>query len=113
MATETQTEAQPPKQTFHLINKPENAIHDACTGLTYLKPDLSYNAEYKIVYRNDLQEFSQSHVTTIGFAGGGHGRCTQYCSGDGAATTLSVLHTRLLTYSTIACRAYVRRFRGG
>lgn len=72
MATETQTKAPPAKETFHFINEPENAIHDAMVGLTYLKPDLSYDPEYKIVYRNDLQEFSKDHVTTIGFAGGGH-----------------------------------------
>jgi dihydroxyacetone kinase len=71
MATETQTKA-PRKETFHFINEPTEAISDAMTGLTYLKPDLSYNREYKTVYRSDLQEFSQSHVTTIGFAGGGH-----------------------------------------
>ena len=72
MATETQTKAPPAKETFHLINSSQDAIHDAMTGITHLKPNLSYNAEYKIVYRNDLQEFSKSHVTTIGFAGGGH-----------------------------------------
>lgn len=72
MATETQSKAAPAKETFHFINEPQNAIHDAMIGLTYLKPDLSYNAEYKIVYRNDLQDFSKNHVTTIGFAGGGH-----------------------------------------
>ncbi|EMC93460.1 hypothetical protein BAUCODRAFT_125316 [Baudoinia panamericana UAMH 10762] len=61
-----------PKETFHFINEPENAIHDALTGLTHLNPSLSYHAEYKIIYRNDLTIFSRDHVTTIGFAGGGH-----------------------------------------
>ncbi|KAK4554516.1 hypothetical protein LTR86_008370 [Recurvomyces mirabilis] len=72
MATETQTKAPPAKKTFHFINDPAEAINDALTGLTYLKPSLSYHREYKIVYRNDLQAFAQDHVTTIGFAGGGH-----------------------------------------
>lgn len=72
MSTETQTKAPPPKQTFHFINDPAEAISDAMHGLTYLKPELSYNKEYKIVYRSDLADFNQSHVTTIGFAGGGH-----------------------------------------
>ncbi|SMQ50988.1 unnamed protein product [Zymoseptoria tritici ST99CH_1A5] len=71
MASETQTRA-PVKETFHFINDPAEAINDALAGLTSLKPDLSYNSEYKIVYRNDLPTFSNSHVTTIGFAGGGH-----------------------------------------
>jgi len=73
MATETAIQSQPPaKQTFHFINHPSEAISDALTGLTYLKPSLSYNKEYKTVYRSDLPTFSQNHVTTIGFAGGGH-----------------------------------------
>ena len=72
MATENQAKAPPPKETFHFINEPADAINEALTGLTYLKPDLSYNADYKVVYRNDLQHFSKTHVTTIGFAGGGH-----------------------------------------
>ncbi|KAK5746300.1 hypothetical protein LTS12_022780 [Elasticomyces elasticus] len=72
MATETQTKTQPSKETFHFINDPAEAINDALTGLTYLKPSLSYNREYKTIYRNDLQEFARDHVTTIGFAGGGH-----------------------------------------
>ena len=70
--TETQTKAQPAKEIFHLINEPAEAINDAMIGLTYLKPNLSYNKEYKTIYRNDLAEFSKDHVTTIGFAGGGH-----------------------------------------
>lgn len=70
MATETQTKAS--KETFHFINDPAEAISDAMEGLTYLKPSLSYNKEYKVVYRNDLAEFGRDHVTTIGFAGGGH-----------------------------------------
>ncbi|KAK5138226.1 hypothetical protein LTR08_004922 [Meristemomyces frigidus] len=72
MAAETQTKAPAAKETFHFINDPADAINDALTGLTYLKPSLSYNREYKIVYRNDLPVFNESHVTTIGFAGGGH-----------------------------------------
>ena len=72
MATEPQTKPTPAKETFHFINTPSTAINDACHGLTYLKPTLSYNAEYKILYRQDLASFSESHVTTIGFAGGGH-----------------------------------------
>lgn len=72
MGTETQTKAPPAKETFHFINDPADAINEALNGLTYLNPNLSYNAEYKIVYRNDLPKFSQSHVTTIGFSGGGH-----------------------------------------
>ncbi|PPJ57606.1 hypothetical protein CBER1_04795 [Cercospora berteroae] len=72
MATETAKQPPPAKETFHFINDPAEAINDALTGLTHLKPNLSYNTEYKIVYRNDLSTFSESHVTTIGFAGGGH-----------------------------------------
>ncbi|PIA93093.1 Dihydroxyacetone kinase 1 [Cercospora beticola] len=72
MTTETAKQPPPAKETFHFINDPAEAINDALTGLTHLKPNLSYNAEYKIVYRNDLSTFSESHVTTIGFAGGGH-----------------------------------------
>lgn len=72
MATETQTRAPPAKETFHFINDSADAINDALTGLTYLKPDLSYNQEFKIIYRSDLPEFAKDHVTTIGFAGGGH-----------------------------------------
>jgi dihydroxyacetone kinase len=69
---DTQTKAPPAKETFHFINDPKDAINDALTGLTYLNPSLSYNREYKIIYRNDLPTFSEDHVTTIGFAGGGH-----------------------------------------
>ncbi|KAK6434275.1 hypothetical protein LTR95_009539 [Oleoguttula sp. CCFEE 5521] len=69
MSTATQTTA---KETFHFINNPSDAINESLTGLTYLKPDLSYNAAYKTIYRNDLEAFSADHVTTIGFAGGGH-----------------------------------------
>ncbi|KAK0324159.1 hypothetical protein LTR82_004595 [Friedmanniomyces endolithicus] len=72
MATETQTKPPPAKETFHFINDPAEAINDALVGLTYLKPSLSYNREYKTVYRNDLPTFARDHVTTIGFAGGGH-----------------------------------------
>jgi len=70
MASEVQSKTV--QETFHFINSPGNAINDALTGLTYLKPDLSYNTEYKVVYRSDLSSFSEDHVTTIGFAGGGH-----------------------------------------
>nr|POE87979.1 dihydroxyacetone kinase 1 [Quercus suber] len=69
MAAETQTRS---KETFHFIDDPAEAINDACVGLTYLKPNLCYDAEYKVLYRNDLASFSKTHVTTIGFAGGGH-----------------------------------------
>ena len=71
MAVDTQR-APPTKETFHFINEPSEAINDALTGLTYLNPSLSYHREYKIVYRNDLPSFAKDHVTTIGFAGGGH-----------------------------------------
>lgn len=70
MASEVQSKTV--QETFHFINDPKDAISDALTGLTCLKPDLSYNSEYKVVYRSDLSTFSESHVTTIGFAGGGH-----------------------------------------
>lgn len=70
MASEVQ--AKTVQETFHFINDPADAINDALYGLTRLKPDLSYNAEYKVVYRSDLSSFSKDHVTTIGFAGGGH-----------------------------------------
>ncbi|KXS99217.1 hypothetical protein AC578_6897 [Pseudocercospora eumusae] len=75
---ETATSKHPPppppptKQTFHFINDPAEAITEALTGLTHLNPHLSYNTSHKILYRNDLPKFSSSHVTTIGFAGGGH-----------------------------------------
>lgn len=72
MATETQTKQQPAKSTFHFVNDPRDSINDALIGLTHLKPSLSYNKEYKTVYRNDLPTFAEDHVTTIGFAGGGH-----------------------------------------
>ncbi|USW54313.1 Putative DhaK domain-containing protein [Septoria linicola] len=72
MAAETANRPPAAKETFHFINDPADAINEALTGLTHLKPDLSYHAEYKIVYRNDLSTFSEDHVTTIGFAGGGH-----------------------------------------
>ncbi|KAF2718632.1 Dak kinase [Polychaeton citri CBS 116435] len=72
MATDAQPRAPPAKETFHFINEPTETIHDACTGLTYLKPELSYAPEYKILYRNDLASFCEDHVTTVGFAGGGH-----------------------------------------
>ncbi|KAF2171647.1 hypothetical protein M409DRAFT_63280 [Zasmidium cellare ATCC 36951] len=72
MATETATKPPPAKETFHFINAPSDAINEACHGLTILNPTLSYNPSYKILYRADLPSFATSHVTTIGFAGGGH-----------------------------------------
>lgn len=68
--TNTTTDAA--RETFHFINDPAEVIVDALAGLTYLQPKLSCNPEHKVLYRNDLAEFSQHHVTTIGFAGGGH-----------------------------------------
>ncbi|EME44066.1 hypothetical protein DOTSEDRAFT_44346 [Dothistroma septosporum NZE10] len=72
MATSIQTHQPPSKEVFHFINNPADAINEALTGLTHLNPSLSYNPDYKIIYRNDLSTFSKSHVTTVGFAGGGH-----------------------------------------
>ncbi|KAF4303351.1 Dak kinase [Botryosphaeria dothidea] len=68
------TEALPTetKETFHLINEPGDAIHEALTGLTQHHPSLSYAPTHKIVYRSDLADFRKDHVTTIGFSGGGH-----------------------------------------
>ncbi|GME65976.1 Dihydroxyacetone kinase [Neofusicoccum parvum] len=60
------------KETFHLINAPGDAIHEALTGLTQHHPSLSYAPTHKIVYRSDLVDFRKDHVTTIGFSGGGH-----------------------------------------
>ncbi|KAF4541069.1 Dihydroxyacetone kinase [Lasiodiplodia theobromae] len=60
------------KETFHLINEPADAIHEALTGLTQHHPSLSYAPTHKIVYRSDLADFRKDHVTTIGFSGGGH-----------------------------------------
>lgn len=86
--TTTETEETPPLspattststklETFHFINSPASSINEALTGLTHLHPNLSYNAEYKILYRSDLASSSSSsskknNVTTIGFSGGGH-----------------------------------------
>ncbi|OMP88832.1 Dihydroxyacetone kinase 1 [Diplodia seriata] len=64
--------AQHSKETFHLINAPGDAIHEALTGLTQHYPSLSYAPTHKIVYRSDLADFRRDHVTTIGFSGGGH-----------------------------------------
>ncbi|KAJ9620597.1 hypothetical protein H2203_007804 [Taxawa tesnikishii (nom. ined.)] len=72
MATETEAKPVPTKETFHFINDPADAINEALTGLTHLHPNLSYAPQYKIVYRSDLNTFRRSHVTTIGFSGGGH-----------------------------------------
>jgi dihydroxyacetone kinase len=72
MATETQTRAPSAKETFHFVNDPADAINDALTGLTHLNTNLSYNQEFKTIYRSDLPAFARDHVTTIGFAGGGH-----------------------------------------
>merc|ERR1712070_679427 len=80
MATETQTKQQPAKETFHFVNDPRESINDALTGLTYLKPSLSYNKEYKTVYRNDLSAFAEDHVTTSGFVGDNY--LTAYVSGN-------------------------------
>lgn len=66
----SQTELQT-KETFHLINEPANALHEALNGLTRRQPTLSYAPDYKIVYRSDLEDFRQNNVTTIGFSGGG------------------------------------------
>ncbi|CAD0028155.1 unnamed protein product [Aureobasidium pullulans] len=60
------------RETFHFINKPEDAINEALSGLTHIHPNLSYNPPYKILYRSDLGTFRNNHVTTIGFSGGGH-----------------------------------------
>ncbi|KAL2061662.1 hypothetical protein VTL71DRAFT_7039 [Oculimacula yallundae] len=71
MATETLTK-QPAKETFHFINDPADAINEAAIGLTEHNANLSYAIAHKIVYRSDLETFRKDHVTTIGFAGGGH-----------------------------------------
>ncbi|RDW79641.1 DAK1 protein [Coleophoma cylindrospora] len=60
------------KETFHLINDPAEAIHEAALGLTEHHPNLCYAPAHKITYRSDLETFRKDHVTTIGFAGGGH-----------------------------------------
>ncbi|QIX00956.1 hypothetical protein AMS68_006473 [Peltaster fructicola] len=65
-------QALPVKETFHFINEPRDAINEALTGLTYLKPSLMVDHEYKILYRHDINIFSADHVCCIGFAGGGH-----------------------------------------
>lgn len=59
------------KETFHLINDPAEAIHEAALGLTEQHTNLCYAAAHKITYRSDLENFRKDHVTTIGFAGGG------------------------------------------
>ncbi|KAI5276027.1 Dak kinase [Aureobasidium subglaciale] len=71
-ATTTQPATPAVKETFHFINKPEDAINEALAGLTHIHPNLSYNPPYKILYRTDLSTFRNTHVTTIGFSGGGH-----------------------------------------
>ncbi|KAI5239947.1 Dak kinase [Aureobasidium subglaciale] len=71
-ATTTQSATPAAKETFHFINKPEDAINEALAGLTHIHPNLSYNPPYKILYRTDLSTFRNTHVTTIGFSGGGH-----------------------------------------
>ncbi|KAF4637282.1 hypothetical protein G7Y89_g804 [Cudoniella acicularis] len=94
MATETQTKQHTltkTKETFHFINDPSDAINEAALGLTEHNPNLSYSATHKIVYRSDLETFRKEHVTTIGFAGGGHepmfsgfvGPCFLSCSVSG------------------------------
>ncbi|KAG9831653.1 Dak kinase, partial [Aureobasidium melanogenum] len=72
MAAATQQAPPTVKETFHFINKPEDAINEALAGLTHIHPNLSYNPPYKILYRSDLGTFRNNHVTTIGFSGGGH-----------------------------------------
>ncbi|KAG9664918.1 Dak kinase, partial [Aureobasidium melanogenum] len=72
MAAATQQAPPAVKETFHFINKPEDAINEALAGLTHIHPNLSYNPPYKILYRSDLGTFRNNHVTTIGFSGGGH-----------------------------------------
>lgn len=70
MATTEQSPT--PQQTFHFINSPSTAVNDAFAGLTYLKPDLVHHPIHKIITRSDLDTYSRTHVTTIGFAGAGH-----------------------------------------
>ncbi|CZT03815.1 uncharacterized protein RCO7_07562 [Rhynchosporium graminicola] len=62
----------PVKETFHFINDPADAINEAAIGITKYNANLSYAVAHKIVYRSDLETFRKDHVTTIGFAGGGH-----------------------------------------
>ncbi|KAL3418336.1 dihydroxyacetone kinase [Phlyctema vagabunda] len=72
-ATEIESSAKlTTKETFHLINDPAEAIHEAAIGLTEYNANLCYAPAHKIVYRSDLETFREDHVTTIGFAGGGH-----------------------------------------
>jgi dihydroxyacetone kinase len=70
-AIQTQPQTQAPRETFHFINAPADAINEAAHGLTEHHPTLSYAPAHKIVYRSDLDTFRRDHVTTIGFAGGG------------------------------------------
>lgn len=58
----------PAKETFHFINDPADVINEA---LTLHNPWLSYVPTHKIIYRSDLADFRDSHVTTIGFSCGG------------------------------------------
>jgi hypothetical protein len=60
-----------PKQTFHVINHPADAINEALTGLTLAHPYLSYDKTHKIVYRSDLENIRSDRVTVVGFSGGG------------------------------------------
>jgi hypothetical protein len=74
MAAETSQVAPPPppsKETFHIINQPQDSINEALTGLTQQYPYLSYNPTHKIISRADLSTFRESHVTTIACCGGG------------------------------------------
>lgn len=71
MATKVESRQVPNQETFHLINDPNESIHEALTGLTLQHPQLSYARKHKIVYRSDLESFREKHVTTIGFSGGG------------------------------------------
>ncbi|KAJ5052004.1 uncharacterized protein L3040_001764 [Drepanopeziza brunnea f. sp. 'multigermtubi'] len=72
MATGTYTGQTAKKETFHFINDAADAVNEAAIGLTEHNPNLSYATAHKIVYRSDLDTFRKDHVTTIGFAGGGH-----------------------------------------
>lgn len=73
MATATiASSAATAKETFHFVNDPSDAIPEALTGLTHLHPSLSLAPAHKTIYRNDLQQFAENHVTSIGFSGGGH-----------------------------------------
>lgn len=71
MATEVQEP--PSRETFHAINKPDDVIHDAMTGLSQQYPErLAYARTHKILCRADVADvLSKGTVTTVGFSGGG------------------------------------------